>query len=100
MKTKLLVPAAIAMALGLSSWSAGAATSYIDAAPALRTAPANTSDMDAPKSGPRAPEVATYVDKQAGSAPNALAWPAPAERAVKSGAAPANVFQLRDNAGG
>ena len=101
MNTKLLASATLALAIGCTSWSAGAATDYLDAAPGVKTSPGNASRKEAEKPAPSVSATAMYVTRPSGEyAPNAVARPAPAERAFKSGIGPAMMFQLRDNAGG
>lgn len=101
MKTKLLVPAALAVAVALSSWIAGAATPNTDAAPVAKTTPAYATDMQAAKSamGDQPPTV--YVSKSFGEpAPSVRPQAATTDRSFKSGVGPAMMFQLREAAGG
>jgi hypothetical protein len=101
MRTKLLVPAALAVAIGLSSWIAGAATPNTDASPVATTTPAYATDMQAAKSamGDQPPTV--YVSKSFGEpAPSARPRAATADRSFKTGVGPALMFQLREAAGG
>ena len=102
MNTKLFAPAVLAAALGFSSLTAGAASSYSDAAaPVVKTSPVNASDMEAAKSTPSGSEGAKYVNNLSGKfAPNAVARPEPEDGAFKTGVGPAKMFQLRDAAGG
>ena len=103
MKTKSLAFAALAVAVGISSWSAGGATANTDASPAVTTAPESASEMQEAKSAYREPPTTVYVSKSFGEpAPAARARPAAPAPAptFKTGIGPAMMFQLRDNAGG
>ena len=102
MNTKLFAPAVLAAALGFSSLTAGAASSYPDtAAPVANTSPVNASDMEAGKSTSSGSDGAKYVNNLSGKfAPNAVARPESEESSFKNGIGPAKMFQLRDAAGG
>lgn len=101
MRTKLVVPAALAVAVALSSWFADAATPNTDAAPVATTTPAYGTDMQAAKSSNSDPQGTVYVSKSFGErVPSERARPAPSDRAFKTGVGPAAIFQLRDAAGG
>ena len=101
MNTKLLAPAALALTLGVSSWSAGAATSYTDVAPVVKSTPVNASDLEAAKSSPTGPEAAMYVNKSSRKfAPSAVARAEPEGGAFRTSVGPAKMFQLRDAARG
>src|SRR5258705_3262196 len=101
MNTKMLVPAALAVALGFSSWSAGAATPNVDGAPVVKTTPATAQDTEAARSTTGGPQAAMHASKSSDEfAPTAPARRASPERAFRTGVGPADMFQLRDNAGG
>ena len=101
MSTKMLVPAAFVVALGFSSWSAGAGYPYHGDVPEVTTAPATTPDIEAAQSTNGGAEAAADVSKPSGeSAPNALKRLFSPPRFVRTGVGPANMFQLRDSAGG
>ena len=94
MKTKLLASAALAVALGLSSWTAGA-TGYGEAAATPKAAPANSGTA---QSGIDAQEAAKHADMVGEHAPNFVERKTPSERSFKGGVGPAQMFQLRDAA--
>jgi hypothetical protein len=102
MNTKLLAPSLLAAVLGFSSWSAGAASSYPEAAPPMtKTSPVNASDMESAKSTPNGPEGAKYVNNLSGRiAPNGIARPEPQDGAFRIRVEPAPMFNLREGAGG
>src|SRR5258706_7815907 len=101
MSTKLLFPAALALAVGLSSWSAGAATPDTDGAPVVKTAGVLTRDIDAARSTNGTSEAATHVSEPSGeSAPNARERLFSSPPFVRTGVRPGIIFQLRDSAGG
>ena len=101
MSKKLVVPAALAVAFALTSWLVDAATPNPDAAPVTPTKSAYGTEMQAAKSVDSDPPGTVYVSKSFGApSPNPRARPAPAERDFKSGVGPAQMFQLRESAGG
>jgi len=101
MKTNLIVSAALAVALGFSSWSASAASSYSDASPVASNPPANSADMEIAKTRATGTQTAMYVDKVPGDAVHSTAVRIVSpERANRINVTPARMFQLRDNAGG
>ena len=101
MSKKLVVPAALAVAVALTSWFVDAATPNPDAAPVTTTNTAYGTEMQAAKSVNSDPPGTVYFSKSYGEPlPNPRARPAPSERDFKSGVGPAQMFQLRDSAGG
>ena len=101
MSKKLLVPAALAVAITLTSWFVDAATPDTDAAPVTTTRSAYGTEVQAAKSVNSDPPGTVYFGKSFGEpSPNPRGRPAPAERDFKSGVGPARMFQLRDSAGG
>ena len=110
MSTRMLVPAALAVALGFSSWSVRADYDYVRSdydhpyhgdAPVVKTTPATATDIAAAQSTKGASEAAMRASKPSGErAPHALVWPGSREHPFRTGIGPANMFQLRENAGG
>jgi hypothetical protein len=101
MRTKLFVPSALAVAIALSSWFAGAATPNYDAAAAATPAPSYATDTQEAKSAMGDQPATVYVSKSFGEpAPSARPRAAMADRSFKTGVGPAMIFQLRDSAGG
>jgi hypothetical protein len=96
-----LTTVAIAVALGFSSWSVGAATLYGDAAQVVATSTASAADTDAKKVTPSGQEAAMHGDKTSRDIqPDEYTPPPSRERGFWRGVRPAQMVQLRDNAGG
>jgi hypothetical protein len=101
MSKKLLLPAALAVAAALTSWFVDAATPDADTASVASTKPAYGTDLQAAKSVNGDSPGTVYFSKSFSEpSPSARARPAPSERDFKSGVGPAQMFQLRDAAGG
>ena len=101
MSTKILVPAALAVCLGFSNWSAGADYRYLGELPVVKTAPAAAPVIEAAQSTNGGADAAGNAGKPSReSAPNSLGRLWSPSRSFKTGVGPANVFQLRDSAGG
>lgn len=96
MKTKLLVPAVLAAAIGCGCLSAAIAASYSEAADTPKSAPAASTAKD--NSTPDANDLHAQVATDVRSA-GAARTPSP-DNAAKSRNGPAKMFQLRDAAGG
>jgi hypothetical protein len=101
MSKQLVVPAALATAVALTSWFVDAATPTPDSAPVTTTKSAYEAEMQAAKSVNNDPPGTVYFSKSYGEpSPNPRARPASPERDFKPGVGPAQMFQLRDSAGG
>ena len=96
MKTKVFVPAVLAMAIGCTSLCSANAASYTESADSAKDVPVTTSAPE--KSASRADDLNAQMSMDARySAPPRGAKQ---DSAGKSQPGPAKIFQLRDAAGG